>query len=204
MKHLNWRLDETRFLTSREVNRLREKTKIQSESGRKAGARDWLIIDLALSTGLRLGEIAGLKCGDLMIQEGCSSLIVRCGKGGKSRIVRFGPALKSHLQEFFSWKQCVGEEIGMESPLLISDRTGKALTRRAIQKAFSRCAERSGIHGHRFHDLRHTYASHLYKASKYNLRLVQKQLGHSSIAVTEVYADVLSVDLKKAVDRLYE
>lgn len=202
MKHLNWRLDETRFLTSREVNRLREETKIQS--GKKADTRDWLIIDLALSTGLRLGEIAGLKCGDFMIQEGCSSLIVRHGKGDKSRIVRFGPDIKSHIQQFFSWKQGIGEEIGEESPLLISDRTGKALTRRAIQKTFSRCAKRSGIHGHRFHDMRHTYASHLYKASRYNLRLVQKQLGHSSIAVTEVYADVLGADLKKAVDRLYE
>ena len=202
MKHLNWRLDETRFLTSREVNRLREKTKIQS--GKKADTRDWLIIDLALSTGLRLGEIAGLKCGDIMIREGCSSLIVRRGKGGKSRIVRFGPDLKSHLQEFFSWKQGVGEDIREESPLLVSDRTGKALTRRAIQKAFARCASRAEIRGHRFHDLRHTYASHLYKASRYNLRLVQKQLGHSSIAVTEVYADVLGSDLKKAVDRLYE
>jgi integrase len=43
-----------------------------------------------------------------------------------------------------------------------------------------------------------TYACQLYKASTYNLRLVQKQLGHSSIRTTEVYADVMEPDIQDA------
>jgi site-specific recombinase XerD len=42
----------------------------------------------------------------------------------------------------------------------------------------------------------------LYKASKYNIRLVQKQLGHSSIQTTQIYADVLSDDAAVAVENL--
>jgi len=44
---------------------------------------------------------------------------------------------------------------------------------------------------------------HLYKASSYNFRLVQKQLGHASIRTTEVYADVMEPDVEYALERLY-
>ncbi|MCX6008067.1 MAG: tyrosine-type recombinase/integrase [Chloroflexi bacterium] len=53
------------------------------------------------------------------------------------------------------------------------------------------------------HCLRHTYACFLLKASDWNLRLVQKQLGHARISTTQVYADVMMPDVKKALDRLY-
>jgi site-specific recombinase XerD len=53
------------------------------------------------------------------------------------------------------------------------------------------------------HALRHTYGTHLYKASGGNLRLVQKQLGHSRVTTTQVYADVLAEDAVAAVERLY-
>ena len=204
MNTFNWYLDESRFLSATEVSRLRRKAKERAGSGRKSDVRDWLIIDLALCTGLRLSEIVNLKCGDIMIRDNYGSLLVRRGKGGKSRAVCFGRSLKKHLAGYFRWKKYVREDISQEDHLLISDRTGNALTGRAIQKTFFRCASLSGIHGHRFHDLRHTYASHLYKASGYNLRLVQKQLGHSSIAITQVYADVLDSDLKKALNKLFE
>ena len=52
------------------------------------------------------------------------------------------------------------------------------------------------------HSLRHTYAVRLYKASSYNLRLVQKQLGHRSVSTTQVYADVLDVDVDQALENL--
>ena len=42
---------------------------------------------------------------------------------------------------------------------------------------------------HRLHDARHTNATALYEATN-SLRLVQKQLGHSSITTTQVYADI--------------
>ena len=47
------------------------------------------------------------------------------------------------------------------------------------------------------------HACELYRASGYNLRLVQKQLGHASIRTTEVYADVVDADMQRALERLY-
>ena len=78
------------------------------------------------------------------------------------------------------------------------------MTTRAIQKAFKRCARRAGLLSHySIHCLRHTYACFLLKASNWNLRLVQKQLGHSKITTTQIYADVMMPEIKKALDKLY-
>jgi site-specific recombinase XerC len=87
---------------------------------------------------------------------------------------------------------------------LASSNTGKHFTTRAIQKAFKRCAERAGLPArYSIHCLRHTYACFLLKASNWNIRLVQKQLGHSRIETTQVYADVMLPDIKNALEKLY-
>jgi len=53
------------------------------------------------------------------------------------------------------------------------------------------------------HLLQHTYPCHQYKASGWNLRLVQKQLGHSSVSTTQGYADVMGLDMLRALERMY-
>jgi len=204
----NWVLEPSKFLTKEEAKKLLETARDRAEvvfaKRRKIPVRDYLIIDLALSTGLRVMEIAQLDCGDVFIRDGISSLLVRNGKCGKRRLVRFGESLKDHLNEYILWKQNVGEPMGPSDPLFLSSNTGCHLTTRAIQKAFKRTAVKAGLSSHySIHCLRHTYACQLYKASGYNLRLVQKQLGHSSIHTTEVYADVMEPDIQDALRRLY-
>ena len=195
--------------------------------------RDRLIINLALFTGLRVQEIADLKCGDIMIKEDTAFIIVQCGKGDKSRLVHFNGELKTRLKAYLEWKVIQGEGIQPADPLLFSRypsslpgpregqrdavpngrpegarsealRSAGHLSKRAVQRAFERMSKAAGINNHCFHHLRHTYASHLYKASGYNLRLVQKQLGHASIRTTQVYADVFDEDLKNALEKLYQ
>ena len=204
----NWILEPSKFLTKEEAKKLLETARNRAEvvfaKRRKIPVRDYLIIDLALSTGLRVMEIAQLDCGDFFIRDGISSLLVRNGKCGKRRLVRFGESLKDHLNEYILWKQNVREPTGPSDPLFLSSNTGCHLTTRAIQKVFKRTAVRAGLSTHySIHCLRHTYACQLYKASNYNLRLVQKQLGHSSIRTTEVYADVMEPDIQDALRRIY-
>ena len=204
-----WVLDESKFLSTEEAKSLLRSMKNLAEkairTGKPVPVRDYLIVHLTLSTGLRVSELADLKCGDFFIESGKSSLLVRKGKGNKSRSVSFNLDFKQHLLWFLSWKKNNGEPVGNETPLLYSSRTGKSLTIRAIQKAFKRSAAHAGLSSHySIHSLRHTYACHLYKASGWNLRLVQKQLGHSHIVTTQVYADVMEPDLQLAMDRLYK
>ncbi len=77
------------------------------------------------------------------------------------------------------------------------------MTRFGIGTVFKTIAKAAGIDSHHsIHSCRHTYATNLYKASGYNLRMVQKQLGHSSITTTSVYSDVINKDLDQALENM--
>jgi len=205
MAAYHWVLDESKFLSTGDVKRLLCTAKARAEKSGGTAVRDYLIVHLALSTGLRVSEVASLKCGDIFIENGMSSLIVRRGKGGKPRSVAFNGALKEHLVEYLRCKQENGEAVGHNAPLLASRSNGAGMTTRAIQKAFKRCAARAGLSPrYSMHSCRHTFACHLYRASGWNLRLVQKQLGHASIATTQVYADVMQPEARRALERLYK
>jgi site-specific recombinase XerD len=201
-----WDLDEGKFLSLIEVRSLLKTVEIHAAcpSAKRTAIRNCFLIHLGLATGLRVGEMANLKCGDIFIGNGMASLYVRRGKGGKSRSVSFNKAFSEQVSRFLDWKKVNGEPASDDAALLYSVVTGHALTTRALQKAFKRCmafAELSSHYG--IHSLRHTYACHLYKASGWNLRLVQKQLGHSRISTTQVYADVMEPDMRRALEKLY-
>ena len=173
-----------------------------SPDGRTDPARDWAILHVALDSGLRVSEICALQIRDVILDHAHASLIVRDGKGHKKRGVRIGSALRAHLVEFIAWKESVGQSTVGRAPLFVSSRGGP-LTRTAVYRIFRKHADAVGV-PKRFsiHSCRHTYASLLYRASDYNLRLVQKQLGHRSIQTTQIYADVLSEDAALAVEKL--
>ena len=204
-----WVLDGSKFLSTGEVRRLldvaRARTKATAHRKAKhAVVREYFIVHLGLATGLRVGEMARLRCGDFAMGGGMSSLMV-LGKGDKTRVVSFSDAFRGHVLSYLQWKAEADEPVCEDAPVFLSSVTKKSMTRSGIQKAFKRCAARAGLSGHfSIHSLRHTYACHLYKASGWNLRLVQKQLGHSNIATTQVYADVMDPDMRRALERLYQ
>ncbi len=204
----NWALNPKKFLSEKEVEQLEATAKTFAKTalakGQQVAIRDYFIIHLALSTGLRAMEIAALKCSDLYLQDNISFLLVEKGKGGKRRIVYFNKKFKKHCIEYLNWKQAIGEPLLPNAPLILSSNTRSHLTTRAIEKTFKRSARKAGISSsYGIHCLRHTYASFLLKASNWNLRLVQKQLGHSRLSTTQVYADIMIPDIKKALERLY-
>ena len=199
-------LTQEDFLTPAQVKLLKDHCRARAAAGvhdrRRHPVRDWAILHVALDAGLRVSEICALRVGDVILDSDHASIIVRDGKGHKKRGVRIGSALRDHLAEFIAWKAEHGESISNRAPLFVSLRGGP-LTRSAVFRIFKTNARAVGIPS-RFsiHSCRHTYASLLYRASNYNIRLVQKQLGHSSIQTTQIYADVLSEDAAIAVDRL--
>ena len=122
-------------------------------------------------------------------------MIVRKGKGSKKRVVKFSKNLKKHLREYIK-TYSPGEY------LFQSSRGGKFRIS-GIQKIFKKKAKKAGLPSrYSIHSLRHTYATRLYKASNYNLRLVQKQLGHTSIQTTTIYSDVIDQDISDALEKL--
>jgi site-specific recombinase XerD len=194
------------FLTPKQVLALKSYCRKCAEravaTGKRRPVRDWAILHVALDSGLRVSEICDLQIRDVILDRDHASLIVRDGKGGKKRGVRMGSALTEHLADFIAWKETVGESVSGRAPLFVSSRQGP-LTRTAVYRIFRKNADAVDIPA-RFsiHSCRHTYASLLYRASDFNLRLVQKQLGHRSIQTTQIYADVLNEDAIIAVENL--
>jgi integrase/recombinase XerD len=198
-RELNWKLSIDRFLTKKETKKLRQWAKNNRQS--------WLesaLIEIALNTGLRVAEIADLRCGNITLREELSCVFVNQGKCGKQRTVTINKEFQEFLRNLLIHKKEIGEKTGYDDFLLFSKKSKGKYSTRGLQHAFKRCLRKAGIDmRHSIHHLRHTYASCLLSSSKNNVRLVQKQLGHSSIAVTQVYLDVFSEELHNAVEKLW-
>lgn len=195
-----WVVSPEKFLAPDDFHRLRrvlsDSATLARARGVQAAVRDQLIIELALGTGLRVSELSNLKVEDLFLKKGQNSLHVRNGKGGKARIVQFSPGLKNLIRTYLDYRKT-------DSDYLFPSQRNPRMTPSAIQQVFKRWAAKAGLpKRYSIHCLRHTYATRLHKASGYNLRLVQKQLGHSSVSTTQVYAAVLDEDVEKALANL--
>jgi integrase/recombinase XerD len=201
-----WILTPDKYLKPEEAALLRgyleDKSIAAIVKKKKKPVRDWAAIDIALSAGLRPSEICHLTIKDAFVGKGESALFVKNGKGKKDRLVLIGDKLKTHLKGYLSWKKQAGETVAPDSYLFVSER-GPKMTLSAIQKRFKHATKACGLDSrYSIRSARHTYGTMLYRATK-DLRMVQKQLGHSNIQVTEVYADVLKEDTEKAVNALY-
>jgi site-specific recombinase XerD len=203
-----WSIDESKYLGMSQVRRLRRYCKTDQISDLLEKTylrrRDWFMVELGLQCGLRVSEMAALRIEDFNLQNGDPSLVVRMGKGGKKRIVQFSLQFKQACLSFLEAKTAAGQIVDKESYIL-TRVDGRGITKRTLQKAFKNCLKGSRISSHySIHCLRHTYGTHLYKASGYNLRLVQEQLGHASINTTQVYANIFIKDVRRAVEKLYQ
>lgn len=165
--------------------------------------REWFTVELGLNTGLRVQEMADLKCGDLFISALEASVIVRKGKGRKRRPVWINESFKKDCQFFLRWKHHFGHSVENEAAVFTSEH-GQLVTKRTLQESFKRIARDAGLPAYySIHCLRHTYATHLLKASGNNFKLIKEQLGHSSIKVSEIYAGLIGSEVKKALGKLY-
>ena len=128
---MNWVLTPDKFLTGDEVQNLRKICKdaadLAKSKGRLNAIRAWMIIDMALQAGLRVGEISNLEFKDLFIEKGHSHIHVRQGKGNKSRLITIGESLRKHLRQYL-------KERNSQSPHLFTSERSEFMTTSAIQK----------------------------------------------------------------------
>ena len=201
-----WTLDREKFLSEAEVKKLRrtveDKALADLQKGRTTWPRFWMVIDLAVGAGLRVSEIANLKIDNLYL-NGREPRIRVTGKGNRTRDVFISRDLMKHLSSFLEWKRTMDELIDKDNYLLVSSH-GKSYSTRALQYAFKAALKEAGLPNYySIHACRHSYGTYLYQRTK-DLRLVQKQLGHSSIATTTIYADVTVEQTLEAVNGLFE
>ncbi|MCK5125537.1 MAG: tyrosine-type recombinase/integrase [candidate division Zixibacteria bacterium] len=205
-KKYYWIIDESKCLSIREVAKLQQysnQIRIKGlDSKRFSLIRRWFMIELGIRTGLRVKEMASLKHKNMLIDDSRSSFTF-IGKGNKPRLVWINSEFRQLCHQYISYKKMFGYDISGDTPLL-NNLKGKRISRRALQKDFKTMTKGTGLPSrYHIHNLRHTYATYLLKASNHNYRFVQRQLGHSSIRTTQVYASVLESEGRKALENIY-
>jgi len=146
------------------------------------------IVIIAINTGMRRGEIMGLKWRDIDFKRGIIHLYNT--KNGEKReipanenVINTLIAVRKHPQSELVFVKDNGEPYG------------------DFKKSFFTACQKSGIKDFHFHDLRHTFASHLVM-SGVDLNTVRELLGHKSLAMTLRYSHLSQSFKKQAVEGL--
>lgn len=179
--------------------------------------RDQLLIVLALTTGLRLEEMATLKVADLVGKPPASMNVV--GKGNKERQLPLPPVTQEALTTYLPTRDKRLKEMGAQAKTLfvstrprqrpgVSDGTAPSAdaTRAGIAYIVDRLLRRAGARrrGSRVHVLRHTFATLGLRPDPstgqpaYTLRQLQAALGHANLSTIQVYTEVSDAELVKA------
>ncbi|MDP9393841.1 MAG: tyrosine-type recombinase/integrase [Actinomycetota bacterium] len=115
--------------------------------------RDEAIVRFMAETGARAGEVVDLNVSDVDLRAGTA--VVRRGKGGKGRIVPFGPQTTRALDRYLRARR--GHRLAASDVLWLGGG-GKAFTYYALHKSPAMRAGRAGITDFHPHRLRHTAA----------------------------------------------
>ena len=199
-------IPDIKYFNDLQIKLLRRSVRERAETALKKGnvtcVKEWMSIDLVTSSGLRVAETADIRCGDVKAGYGECELLVRDGKGSKSRFVQIPEHLKVHLKSFLKWKRENGEGTRDDDHLFMGQR-GHWSTQ-AVQQVVKKYLKMLGLYkrGKSVHSLRHSYAVQYYRKNN-DLRGLQKQLGHSSIQTTTIYADVTKEDIQENIKGLW-
>ena len=159
---------------------------------------------LALHTGMRRGELAGLRWSDVDLEVGTLTISQQRTTAG-SKTVTTTPkarsqrqllladstvdALRAHLDRQTAERAAAGVA-WVESGYVFVDESGEPFLPQRLTKMFAAAVARAGVPKIRLHDVRHTMATNALAAGVHP-KVVQEQLGHATIAVTmDIYSQL--------------
>lgn len=141
--------------------------------------RDFLIIEILYSTGIRRDELINLKFEDIYFEQG---LIKVLGKRNKERLVPVLPNLLSKIKKYSSNNSI--------NSYLFKSKNGKKISPstiyRIVKKYFRQISSKNKISPH---VLRHSFATHMINNGA-DINSVKEILGHSSLASTQIYTKI--------------
>lgn len=171
---------------------------------------------LALHTGLRRGELAGLRWTDVDLKAGTltvaqqrttanHAIVVTTPKAKSQRQLLLAPAttaaLKAHRRHQRKERLALGPA-WTDSGYVFVDEAGVEYHPHRFTKMFEKAVERAGVPKIRLHDTRHTMATLALEAGVHP-KVVQEQLGHSTISVTlDTYSHVPQAVRRDSADKI--
>lgn len=146
--------------------------------------RDVTVIELMFATGVRISELCNIKLED--IDLGDMSICIT-GKGAKERIVQIvNDEQKSLLNRYIAEFTGDIDKVGY----LFVTKNGTRFSEQAARNMVKKYALASGVNSRLTpHMFRHAFATYLLEEDV-DIRYIQRLLGHSSIATTQIYCYV--------------
>ena len=179
------------------------------------GLRDRAILELLYATGIRVGELCGLRLGDVDLAADTVRVL---GKGAKQRVVPFGePARVAVLDYLVDGRAAMlpGADRPARSTTastrdgaddreaLFFNRRRKPMTQRDVRGMLERYRLAAGAPaGTSPHTLRHSFATHLLEGGA-DLRAVQELLGHVALTTTQTYTHVSNERLRRVYEQAH-
>jgi integrase len=188
---------EMHFLTAPEVGKLLA-----------AAGEEWgTLLLCAVTTGMRRGELVGLRWGDvdwngrrLWVRRsiGLHGAVQQPKSRGSVRAVAMTPTLVSALRRH-RLASPFSEE---DDPIFASERGTPLDGGNMVKRALTPALRRAGLPQIRFHDLRHTFASLLIAQGEHP-KYISEQLGHASVQITlDRYGHLMPQSYDEAGERL--
>ncbi len=160
--------------------------------------RDFCILLLFLSCGMRLSELVNINIININFDDSTIRII---GKGNKERLVYLSQScLEAIIQLQNELKNL--KNLKDKKALFVSKRTGNRLSARRIQQIINDCLSAAGLSGRGFsaHKLRHTAATMMYQEGGVDMLALKEILGHAHVSTTEIYTHLGAKELKKAAE----
>lgn len=178
-------------LSEEEINQLLNAPDLTSEKG----IRDYAVLEILYSCGLRVSEAANLQINQINEQEEIINIL---GKGKKERIV---PIRKSALKAVKTYiSEVRNKHLVIDKKAVFIGKKGKRMSRQTLYNIVVNNAKLAGIQKEIHpHTLRHSFATHLLDNGA-DLRVVQELLGHTNIGTTQIYTHVTTKTLVKSYD----
>ena len=153
--------------------------------------RDYAIIELLYSAGVRVSELTELELKNIDLAQKTVKIF---GKGSKERIVPIGQRCCDCIRKYLKKRELIALKYNSK-PFLFLEEDGKKITRQKVYKIIHTLG--NGIDKNISpHTLRHSFATHLLERGA-DLRVVQELLGHSSIVTTQLYTHISKKTLRE-------
>ena len=182
------------YIEIEDINRLME---LPDDSLK--GIRDRAILELMYATGVRAGELIGMKLSDVNIRMG----FLKCvPENGRARIIPMGRICRRAMENYIMDAR---DRLlrGVESDILFTNYAGKPITRQGLWKILKEYGEKAELPISLTPQvIRNSFAVHMLQGGA-DIKSLQELMGHEDIAATQAYLAVVKNRIKDVYDRTH-
>ena len=187
---------EIEFLTYEEVVQL-----LEAPGDDQKGLRDRALLELMYATGVRSGEVIGIRVSDLNLRIGFISCLQ---DNGKTRMIPVGRPAREALTKYLNEVRPAMVELAAEDKnTLFVNYLGEPLTRQGVWKIIKHYGEKVGL-GEKISPqiLRNSFAAHMVQNGA-DLKSLQELMGYEDIMATKIFMSLTKNRIIDVYDRTH-